>query len=244
MEKQLAEMPQAQRDMIMAQMGPQMEMMRGMASGGGMEIATEVHQIIANYCDKQDQITAMTTMGPVSVPTGGFAAMQDQASSVPGAAGAGAAAPADNRSGNSAAGAAAAAAGGMAGFALTEDEDVEVRPYYIDQEGIGVIRYSEPKGRTIRYQLAVTALNPDGDPPRELLVGQMGPYDGPDVAIYIGSLNMMNRPLDQLEIELYETEPYRPVVRFRPVVDADKAEGKAGCGTVSASGACSNRIAQ
>ena len=39
-ETQMASMPQAQRDMIMRQMGPQMELMRNMASGQGIEVVS------------------------------------------------------------------------------------------------------------------------------------------------------------------------------------------------------------
>jgi hypothetical protein len=48
MEKQLAEMPPAQRQMIEQQMGPQLQMMKRMAAGGGLEIVTEVHAIVVN----------------------------------------------------------------------------------------------------------------------------------------------------------------------------------------------------
>jgi len=48
MEKQLAQMPPAQRQMVMQQMGPQMAMMKQMASGGGFEMTTEVQQIVVN----------------------------------------------------------------------------------------------------------------------------------------------------------------------------------------------------
>jgi len=48
MERQLADMPPAQRQMIMDQMGPQMQMMKSMASTGGLEAVTEVHRIVAN----------------------------------------------------------------------------------------------------------------------------------------------------------------------------------------------------
>jgi len=46
-EEQMQQMPAAQRDMIMRQMGPQMEMMKKMASGGGFEVVTEIHSIRA-----------------------------------------------------------------------------------------------------------------------------------------------------------------------------------------------------
>jgi hypothetical protein len=46
-EKEMQQMPEAQRNMIMRQMGPQMEMMKKMASGGGFEVVTEIHSIRA-----------------------------------------------------------------------------------------------------------------------------------------------------------------------------------------------------
>lgn len=48
LERQLAQMPAGQRDMIMQRMGPQMETMKRMASGGGLEVVTEVQQILVN----------------------------------------------------------------------------------------------------------------------------------------------------------------------------------------------------
>jgi hypothetical protein len=47
-QKQMDAMPTAQRDMIMKRMGPQMQMMEKMASGGGIEVVTEVHEIRVN----------------------------------------------------------------------------------------------------------------------------------------------------------------------------------------------------
>lgn len=49
MERQVAQMPAAQREMIMRSMGPQMEMMKKMASGGGgIEVETRIHRIHVN----------------------------------------------------------------------------------------------------------------------------------------------------------------------------------------------------
>lgn len=48
MEQRLAQLPPAQRDMIMRQMGPQMATMKSMASGGAFEVAIEVHSILVN----------------------------------------------------------------------------------------------------------------------------------------------------------------------------------------------------
>jgi len=49
LEEQMKQMPAAQRNMIMKQMGPQMEMMKQMASGGGFEVVTEIHSIRAMH---------------------------------------------------------------------------------------------------------------------------------------------------------------------------------------------------
>ena len=48
LDQQLAAMPASQRQMIMQRMGPQMQMMKSMADGGGVEMVTEVHQITVN----------------------------------------------------------------------------------------------------------------------------------------------------------------------------------------------------
>ncbi|MEQ8206775.1 MAG: hypothetical protein RIA65_11405 [Woeseia sp.] len=48
MDSQLASLPASQRDMIMRQMGPQMEMLRGLASGEGIEIVSEVTAMSCN----------------------------------------------------------------------------------------------------------------------------------------------------------------------------------------------------
>lgn len=51
-EKQLAHMPASQQDMIMRQIGPQMEMMKKMADRGGMELETEIREIVASHCER------------------------------------------------------------------------------------------------------------------------------------------------------------------------------------------------
>ena len=46
-EQQMAQMPEGQRAMIMRQMGPQMEAMKKMVSGGGFEVENKVTEIAA-----------------------------------------------------------------------------------------------------------------------------------------------------------------------------------------------------
>jgi hypothetical protein len=47
-ERQLAEMPPAQRQMVMNQMGPQLETMKNMSSGGGFQMVTTIDEIRVN----------------------------------------------------------------------------------------------------------------------------------------------------------------------------------------------------
>lgn len=223
-ERQIATMPKAQQDMIRRQMAPQMEMLNSMSSGSGMQLETVINAITVNHCDKAQ--AGQMPFGPEAFPFDVGAA----GTGSPGGGGGGEIA-------------APVAAGGVAAYNLvTDDDEVEVRPYYVDEEGIGVLRYSEPKGRVFQYHMVISGLTANPERPREVLVGSMGPYNGPDVGIFIGSLRMLSQPYDLIEIELYEDEPYRPVVRFRPQVNADKAESMEDCGTVSSTGACSNAL--
>jgi hypothetical protein len=48
LEAQMQQMPESQRQMIMNAMGPQLEMMKNMASGGGIELVTDVHEVRVN----------------------------------------------------------------------------------------------------------------------------------------------------------------------------------------------------
>jgi hypothetical protein len=81
-EKQLAEMPEGQRQMVMKQMGPQLDMMRSMASGGGFEFVTEIHRITVN----PDNATAQPAALPSAVPAPGSAMPATAAVTAPAAA--------------------------------------------------------------------------------------------------------------------------------------------------------------
>jgi hypothetical protein len=62
-EKQMAQMPEAQRAMIMRQMGPQMESMKKMVSGGGFEVENKVVEMRCNTGIPDAMEMAMTTFG-------------------------------------------------------------------------------------------------------------------------------------------------------------------------------------
>lgn len=75
LERQLAQMPPGQRDMIMQRMGPQMQMMKRMASGGDLEVVTEVHAIHVNpdaatMQRVQTAAAAAGLGGSMGIPTG------------------------------------------------------------------------------------------------------------------------------------------------------------------------------
>jgi len=184
----MAEMPQAQRDMIMRQMGPQMEMMRNMTETGGIEMVENVVDVRCNAGLPSTLDIAMVTMG------GGMLA-------------------------------------GPGGAPIRE------RPYYVDESGEGVIRYTTPGGATGDYFLDVKRVAGGEE---QVLAGGMGPYTGTNIGIYIGSLKMMGVPFEEVKLELYQQDPRRTAVLYRPEIDPGHAESREDCGTVSPTGQCSN----
>lgn len=77
LERRLAQVPPAQRDMIMQRMGPQMEMMKRMASGGGIEVVMEVQQILVN---PDDEALRRVQLSAAATSLGGAGAMPMAAS--------------------------------------------------------------------------------------------------------------------------------------------------------------------
>lgn len=83
LEARMAEMPASQQQMLRRQMGPQMETLRTLAAGGGLEVVTQVHEIRVNDPDF-DALVA----GPLPVAAGPLTAdpapdEQDRDSAVP-----------------------------------------------------------------------------------------------------------------------------------------------------------------
>jgi len=62
-EQQMAQMPESQRAMIMRQMGPKIEMMKKMVSGGGLEVDYKVIEMRCNAGIPDAMEIAMTTFG-------------------------------------------------------------------------------------------------------------------------------------------------------------------------------------
>lgn len=72
-EKQMAQMPEAQRAMIMRQMGPQMEAMKKMVSSGGFEVENKIIEMRCNTDIPSAIEMAMTTFGGSAAGAAGMA---------------------------------------------------------------------------------------------------------------------------------------------------------------------------
>jgi len=71
LEAQLASMPASQRKMMESMIGPQMEMLRGMASGGGIEIESTITELRCNTGLPDPMEIAQTTFGSTMLGGGG-----------------------------------------------------------------------------------------------------------------------------------------------------------------------------
>jgi hypothetical protein len=68
MEKQLAQMPAEQRNMIMQRMGPQLAAMKSLASGNGFEFVIETHVILVNPDSAALQSLQAASLGASGMP--------------------------------------------------------------------------------------------------------------------------------------------------------------------------------
>lgn len=72
MEQKMAQMPESQRQMMMNMMGPQIEMMRTMASGGGIQMVTDIHEVRVN-AGLPDEVSMGSVLFQPQAPTAGNA---------------------------------------------------------------------------------------------------------------------------------------------------------------------------
>jgi hypothetical protein len=73
MEQQMAQMPESQRQMMTNMMGPQIEMMRTMASGGGIQMVTDIYEVRVNV-GLPDQVSMGSVLFQPQASTGPSAA--------------------------------------------------------------------------------------------------------------------------------------------------------------------------
>jgi hypothetical protein len=83
LERRLAQMPPSQRDMIIQRMGPQMETMKRMASGGGIEVVMDVQQILVNPDDEALRRVQLSAAASSLGGTGAMSTMPVAATSAP-----------------------------------------------------------------------------------------------------------------------------------------------------------------
>ena len=84
MEQQLASLPPGQKEMIMRQMGPQLEMFRNMAAGNGIEVVSEVVAMRCNSDVPTNMEYAATLPGNMMNGCGASRGFESDTSQVPG----------------------------------------------------------------------------------------------------------------------------------------------------------------
>ena len=119
-EQQLASMPAGQKEMIMRQMGPQLEMMRNMAAGNGIELVSEVKAMRCNTGTPANNEYMVTL--PVNLGAGCNAFQSAGAGPNPGSSAQSGGAPPPGSGGNSggSAGAGGTSGGASGGVKLVE----------------------------------------------------------------------------------------------------------------------------
>lgn len=134
------------------------------------------------------------------------------------------------------------------GAAIAQEEvssdGVPVVPVFLDNDGNGIMRYEDPTREAQEYVAAVGGLFDDGGPrPFEVLGALGGPWIGPNIAICIEGIRA-DRTMDgALAFELYSNTYAKPVMRFRPVFDTEKAEKITTVGEGAGPGECSKKYA-
>jgi len=148
MEVQMAQMPESQRQMMMNMMGPQIEMMRTMAAGGGIQMVTEIHDVRVN-AGLPDEVSMGLVLFTPQAPTGGSVAPPTGTAASPaGSARSGAATTGGAAASSSAAdGAAFAPAAGAPAPAAADAEALRLAQQACLQEKIAEAQATQKKKR-------------------------------------------------------------------------------------------------
>jgi hypothetical protein len=118
---------------------------------------------------------------------------------------------------------------------------VEALPFYVRNDGEGILRYSVLDGEAREYWLAQGLITGRSDRPFEPLSSDWGPFIGPDIAVYFSGQKRRDLPLDRVAWMIYEKNPFKAVAYFKPEINPEKAETKADCGAISFINECSNK---
>lgn len=127
--------------------------------------------------------------------------------------------------------------------AETSPDGVEVVPLYLDDDGNGILRYEDPAGGSDEYEAAIGGLSDSMPRPFEVFGALGGPWTGPRVAICMEGFRKDRLMDGHLAIELYNRTQAKPVLRYRPVFDPEKAEAIVTEGEGAGPGECSRKYA-
>jgi hypothetical protein len=101
-------------------------------------------------------------------------------------------------------------------------ETVPLLPVYIDEEGMGILRYSHPEGRAVPMVVATGTHTPGG--PREFEVyGTLGEWTGPELALCMRYMTQQRLRLTP-NVQVYSPTEEAVLARFEFIVDESKAE--------------------
>ena len=120
-------------------------------------------------------------------------------------------------------------------------DGVPVVSIYLDDNGTGILRYEDPAGGAEEYVAAVGGLSEDTVRPFEVFGALGGPWTGPKVAVCIEGIRKDRMMGGAMAFELYSNTVQKPVMRYRPVFDASKAEAILAVGEGAGLGECSRK---
>ena len=103
-------------------------------------------------------------------------------------------------------------------------DGVPVTEVYLDENGSGILRYEDPDGGSQEYVAAIGGLSDSKVRPFEVMGALGGPWAGPKIAVCLEYFRKDRMMDGHLAIEVYSNTEQKPVMRFRPVFDASKAE--------------------
>lgn len=117
----------------------------------------------------------------------------------------------------------AAATASSAQEARTASDGVPIYPVHVNDEGHGILRYSDPEGREIPLTAAIGAMVPDGSRPFEV-IRTLGTWTGPDLSLCLQYLTADRVERMNMGVQIHAPAEEAVVARYEIVFDAERAE--------------------
>ena len=102
-------------------------------------------------------------------------------------------------------------------------DGVPLHVVHVDDDGHGILRFSDPEGREIDFVAATGGLVPDSDRPFEAF-STLGTWTGPDLSLCLQYLTPERVEEMNLGVQVYAPAEQAAVARYRIVFDTDEAE--------------------